>query len=573
MKCAAPITVLLALFGSAAQSATPQPEFHIRLKPLTTNDQICGIEVTATLVASAHQTAEPLAEIAYVTFNVPAPITELVGPDATDEDGALTLRVRDEGEGDRRKRRWYAERPVHGAVILRYRAPVTNQPAPRGAAPPTELRADGMSVSGAGSAFLLRPPQGRYRFRVSWDLTAMPIGTSAASSFGTSITEPLSLDTLDTAYFMAGALGRHPAQPASNAFFATWQGHPPFDPQPLMAWADRLRSHYLAFFDAPATSYGIFMRRNQVNPGGGMGMYRSFVITYGDDDNDIDDLKFTLAHEMFHTFQPRLVAEAGSDGSLSDSWFNEGLAVFYQRVLPFRHGMIDAGTFLRDLNYYAGRYYTNILGNLPNAEVAAGFWKDTRIRTLPYDRGFLYFATVDDAMRKNSHGKRSLDDLLLKLLARQRAGHTLVQRDWEEVVRSEIGAAGVAAFEAMLAGTPPLPESNAFGPCFRRVTKRMRRYELGFEPAVLAEPQRIVRGLVAGSAAQQAGLRDGDEITMPVGQDRIQGDQTRLLTLQVRRGREHFAVTYLPRGETVAAWQWERIDTVLDDACAHSAKF
>jgi hypothetical protein len=73
--------------------------------------------------------------------------------------------------------------------------------------------------------------------------------------------------------------------------------------------------------------------------------------------------------------------------------------------------------------------------------------------------------------------------------------------------------------------------------------------------------------------ASAAPLRDGDEITMPVGQDRIQGDQTRMLTLQVRRGREEFSITYLPRAETVSAWQWERIGSAPDDACAQAATF
>jgi hypothetical protein len=77
----------------------------------------------------------------------------------------------------------------------------------------------------------------------------------------------------------------------------------------------------------------------------------------------------------------------------------------------------------------------------------------------------------------------------------------------------------------------PIPAPDAFGPCFTRTTAQVRRYELGFSPAVLSEPKRIIRGLIAGSAADQGGLQNGDEIVNPVPQDEIQGNQTEQLKL------------------------------------------
>ncbi|MEH3158516.1 MAG: hypothetical protein PGN08_05985 [Sphingomonas taxi] len=158
---------------------------------------------------------------------------------------------------------------------------------------------------------------------------------------------------------------------------------------------------------------------------------------------------------------------------------------------------------------------------------------------------------------------------MLAMLARQQDGHQTDNGDWEAVLREALGEAAVADFRAFLGGRMPLPASDAFGPCFRRVAKPLRRYELGFDTAVLAEPKRIVRGLVAGSAAAAAaGLRDGDEIVVPVPQDGIQGNQTELLKLTVRRDGRTFPLQYLPRGETVQAWQWERVPGVADAGCA-----
>jgi hypothetical protein len=129
----------------------------------------------------------------------------------------------------------------------------------------------------------------------------------------------------------------------------------------------------------------------------------------------------------------------------------------------------------------------------------------------------------------------------------------------------------VDAFRAMLAGATPLPSSDAFGSCFRRVSRQLRRYDLGFEPKVLTESPRIVRGLIAGSNAERAGLRDGDEITQPIPQDDIQGRQDGVLRLDVRRDGAVRTISYLPRSEQVAAWQWERVPGVPDSACTGAA--
>src|SRR6185437_8425644 len=214
--------------------------------------------------------------------------------------------------------------------------------------------------------------------------------------------------------------------------------------------------------------------------------------------------------------------------------------------------------FLTDLNRTAARYYTDLLGNTPNDQIPARFWADTRVRVLPYDRGSLYFAQLNARLRRLSHGKRSLDDLVLQMVTRRRNGLPVDQQAWVSLVSKAVGPDGVARFEAMMGGKLVLPPSEAFGRCFIRTTVPLRRYELGFDSRVLMEPTRIIRGLVAGSEAARAGLRDGDRIVKPVPQDAIQADQNARLALLIERGGRTFPLTYLPRGAAVAAYQWER---------------
>ena len=553
------LLALSAVFLVAAPlnaSAQEAPSFSIALKPILADSEYTAIEVTERFAAPGERL---VGELALARFNLPTAAADITILDARDQRGRLRLTTPDVGEGDAARRQWIAHRQPRGTISLRYRAPIASALAPRGPAPPIDLRNGEKAISGVGAMFLLRPTNGAYRFSVAWDL---PRDATGASSLDGS-NEALPIDTLDSAFFMAGAIGEH--NNTQTHFGSAWHGEPPFDAPALMSWAERMRDYYTAFFAIPPEPYSIFMRRNPVNPGGGIGLFRSFVLTF-DQDGELAPLQSTLSHEMFHTYQPRISAEDGAH-PLSVSWFSEGLAVFYQREAPFRAGLMSAEDYLTDLNFHAGRYYTSIMANTPNSEVAASFWRDTRIRTLPYDRGFLYFATLDEAIRRQSNNRRSLDNLIVEMRQAQASGQEIKLSDWEAIVRRELGEAGVDASRAHLAGAMQLPSSDAFGPCFRRVSAPMRRYELGFDPATLTQSPRIVTGLVAGSAAQQAGLREGDEITRPVGQDGIQGDQTGLLTLRIRRDGQDLEITYLPRGETVSAWQWALAPDANEGAC------
>jgi predicted metalloprotease with PDZ domain len=359
---------------------------------------------------------------------------------------------------------------------------------------------------------------------------------------------------------MAGPMHREPAAVKPTGFSAAWLGEPPFDPRPLMVWAGRLHGWMSGFFQDPAEPpYRVILRYNPINAGGGAALANSFLLTWGESAKDPEKLKGTLAHEMIHTW---------TAASLGGQWYGEGIAVHYQALLPLRAGMITPADFLDDLNATARRYYTNALNGTPDAEVAARFWEDTRIRTLPYDRGAMYFAVLDGKIRRASAGRRSLDDLIREMVRRRRAGEAAGDAVWLDLVGKELGEEGRWLHADMLAGKVMLPQSDDFGPCFARTTGKFRRFDLGFEPKSLVGDVKTIRGLTAGSAAAKAGLRDGDMVTYSVAMDSVQGDPKRMLTLRVTRAGRTFPITYLPRGETVDAWQWARVAGVPGSRCA-----
>jgi len=569
--CTAATVVLLAAASLTPRDApaapAPVPQLTITLTPAAAgpDGNIPYVDVQVVAPEMDVPAGRPLLRLPLLSSNVTTVAKTLEGLRATDSAGALSLTTRDDQpSGLMFFRHWYAGRAVAGTLTIRYRAPITNALNPGGAAPPLELRTEDGGFSGEASTFLVLPDSNStYHIAIRWNFAALgpkAVGLSTDQSSNRALNEVYDSGL----YVMGGRVHVYPSPMPADGFMSAWQGNPPFDAVGLMRWTQALYGSYLRFFHAPARRpYEVFLRRNLINAGGGVEVGGSFVGTF-DHQTKEQDFKLTLAHEMVHTFAYALDAPEG----LLSSWYAEGLAVNYERVLPWRAHRISTEDFLADLNRTAARYYTDPLNDTPNSQIPARFWADTRVRVLPYDRGSLYFAQVNAEMRRSTHGRRSLDDLLLQMIAKHRQGRVVTEDTWVQVVRQALGSRGVAEFRAMMSGKLVVPPSDAFGPCFERTTAPLRRYQLGFDSAVLIEPARIVRGLVAGSAAARAGLRNGDRIVKPVPQDEIQAEQSATLTLLIERDGRTFPITYLPRGETMPAYQWRRRPGVPDRACA-----
>jgi hypothetical protein len=576
--CAAAAVVLATTAFSSARAAdaAPTPQLTVTLTPAagaSGNIPYVDVQVVASDIHVA--AGKALLRLPLVSSNVTTAADSLEDLRVTDSAGALALTTRDDqASGLMYFRHWYAGRAVAGTVIIHYRAPITNALNPRGAAPPLELRTEDGGFSADASTFLLLPDSdATYRIALRWNFSALGPKAVGLSTLGAGNVSAATTDRgaqrglnglYDSGlYLMGGRVHVYPSPLPADGFMSAWQGTPPFDAAGLMRWTQSLYGSYLRFFRAPPRQpYEVFLRRNLVNPGGGVEVGRSFVGTF-DKKTDERDFKLTLAHEMVHTF----VGGMDTPAELLSSWYAEGLAVYYERVLPWRAGLISTADFLDDLNKTAARYYTDRLNDTPNSRIPARFWADTRVRVLPYDRGSLYFAQLNAEIRRRTHGRRSLDDLVLQMIARRRQGQPVDEAAWSSLLRQTLGSRGVAQFGAMMSGKLVLPAADAFGPCFERTMAPLRRYQLGFDSQVLMEPSRIVRGLIPGSAAARAGLRNGDRIVKPVPQDAIQADQAATLTLLIERNGRTFPMTYLPRGATVLAYQWRRRPAVPDRDC------
>ncbi|WP_440959211.1 peptidase M61 [Oceanicaulis sp. LC35] len=493
---------------------------------------------------------------------------EVAPVEASDANGPITL-TRADNPADPNNfiyfRRWLPERDTSGPVTVHYRAPIELVPPTLGAGPPFDLRLNESVVTGAGVTFLVTPDiQQPFDITIDWDLSAMPENSIGVTSFGRNLTElqgPPGM--LSTAYYMAGPVGRYPTDGEDHAFSAYWIGEPPFDPEETMPWSEEVYDAQLDFFRIENPEPYTFMSRpNPYAGGGGAGLTNSFMLSYPQDTADLEDIAITIIHEMSHKW---IGGVAGPPGATS--WFSEGMNVFYTRRVPLKYGLLSPEAFIEDVNSHARRYYTNAINDLPNDQIPYLFWRDTRVRTLPYDRGSLYFAGEDARIREASHGERTMDDIFFQIDAIRKAGDPFTPEVWEDLIAAELGEEARGRFQAMMAGEIQIPPSDAFGPCFTREETPSRVFQLGFDASTLSSGERIVTGLVEGSTAEAAGLRDGDRILEPVALERVQSDPSLTLTLQVGRGDDRFTVEYLPRGDEATVYTWSRVEDVDDDQC------
>ena len=364
-------------------------------------------------------------------------------------------------------RRWRAERPVRGAVVVTYRSLV--QPPP-GGGPPFGIRAAAGGVSGAGSGFLVVPEnQDTVLARVHWDLSDLAPGSTAVTTFGEGDFElRVPPEELMQGWIMAGPLGRYPEQGPRRGFSAAWLGTPAFDVRQEMAWAagmyDFLTTSY-RYLD-PAPPYRVFIR---VLPSGGRGataLGNSFMLSTGPAAPGAAARapRATMTHEMGHMWVGGIQGPIGVT-----SWFSEGLNTYYTRLLPMRGGFDSVSAYGRSINAAFRDYYTSRARNLSADSIVKIGFNDNEVRHIPYERGSLYFADLDSKLRAASGGRRNLDSLMQEVFVRRERGERFDHAAWIAAVTKELGPSAREQFEAViLRGETIVPAPDAFGPCFER---------------------------------------------------------------------------------------------------------
>jgi predicted metalloprotease with PDZ domain len=394
-------------------------------------------------------------------------------------------------------------------------------------------------------------------------------GWSVASSFGVGPEERLlerPLDEFRHAVFLAGALAIHERKiHGSPLAVAIAGGGFRFTDQGFVDLVERIVELERGFFGEFERAFYLVSvipvgaEEEGVSSFGGTGLTDSFALYLrpGTDlkngSGEGSDIAWLLAHELFHDWNGHAIRLAQPEAL--GYWFSEGFTNFYARRLLFRGGLLGLEGYAALWNRCLAAYATNPERNAPSDRVREAFWTNPDVGSLPYERGDIAALIVDHGIRARSGGELCLDDLMRALVARARAGEASFDNEALLGAIAEFaGAATAGRVRAIvLDGAPADPDPDALVPDLALVPVEIARFELGFDHERAAQ-ERVLAGVVPGSAAERAGLVDGMALR---GWSVHFGAADRPVELVVEDEGVERTFRYLPAGAPLPGWRAE----------------
>ncbi len=301
------------------------------------------------------------------------------------------------------------------------------------------------------------------------------------------------------------------AAPLRVAVIGQW----PATPQALTDMAVRIMTVENRFWRDPGRPFLITVTPLGEGKGGrisstGTGKGDAFAIEATTNVDLTRDPHF-LAHEYMHSWIANQVGGLPPEDEARDYWFSEGFTEFYASRVLLASGIWSLENYAARYNEVLTRYAGSAARNFTADQVMAVFWTNPDAQQSPYDRGRLLALTWDRALRTESGGRLSLDDVL----RRQRAA-----------VQGGAKGYGAALFPSTLRGLAPQIDveadlrryvtggetvrlnAGAFGGCLTLSDRRIPVFDRGFDGAKSSQTG-FITGVDPAGPAHAAGLRDG----------------------------------------------------------------
>jgi predicted metalloprotease with PDZ domain len=373
---------------------------------------------------------------------------------------------------------------------------------------------------------------------VNFDWTKLPANWVLATSFGTGSNPDDrcqswsgAWSTVDQALFAAGEFRIHRfrigVRPAVLAIRGEWT----FSDDQAIADIQKAVGVVRDFWHDDNFPYFLVTLKafdSESGQGDGSAFTNAFWLYLSRRDSITDQLP-TLIHETFHEWDPLRMGTLGDGPDFE--WFREGFVRYYTNVLAFRAHLIQMPAYLEKIN--------RDLRNFPGATNSA-------------DRGPVIALWMDQRIRKDSEGKRSLDNVMHDMVSEgakpltqariiETAGRYLSPTSRTELARVVEPGSSMPAVE------------DSLGPCVRGSVDQVATFNLGFDLAASTAAGSIT-GVEPGGPAFRAGLRNGQRMTGRHSINIDHPEKIALVTIQTDKGRQ--AIEYYPRGRPLKVMQY-----------------
>ena len=308
---------------------------------------------------------------------------------------------------------------------------------PVGKNPAFDLGYEDGGMSGSGMSFMPSFGDAQFQYVVDWNLEKLPTGYRGIWSLGEGRTETVRDGrVLAESFYYAGNIKG--CEENGCGFY--WLENPKLPAEEAGTFVKKLFGKMAVFFQDTNEPYNVFSRKvpevlTGRNKMGGIALTRSFLYLYPlENPPGEKELKFLFPHEMVHNW-PRLKDEPFG----ACTWYVEGTAEYYSMILTDRYGMLEREELIHQLNKRAKDYYENPRIQVTNQFAGEHLFMDQEATLVPYGRGFFYLLHMEEVIRKATEGKRSLDDVVLAILKRTRAGEECGNEVWLEEVQRIAG--------------------------------------------------------------------------------------------------------------------------------------
>jgi predicted metalloprotease with PDZ domain len=290
---------------------------------------------------------------------------------------------------------------------------------------------------------------------------------------------------------------------------------------------------------------------------GGTGRTDAFALWVDATNTPLSDLRWLLAHEYFHAWNPHAIGGMieGPQES-SEYWFSEGFTDYYAWKIMLASGQFTPADFAGRWNEMLRAYAASPVRAAPNSLVVSDFWKSLEVEKLPYQRGAILAAILDQRARERGS---SLDAVMREMLRRATAAATgaaggpgpkrhadelfpAVYRDVVGVDPSDLVA------RHMIEGAPLDLPADVFGRCFQVKAMQAPAFDRGWDPEATRKAGQVVTGLRDGTPAYAAGLRNGMRIVEFVAGESGNAAVPYLMKVKPAAGPEQF-VRFIPAGK------------------------
>lgn len=309
---------------------------------------------------------------------------------------------------------------------------------------------------------------------------------------------------------------------------------------------------------------------------GGTGLSDAFSI-FATQNVDASVAVSILSHEMMHTWIPGRLGRLPDENEPIGYWFSEGFTDWASFRTLVRSGVWSPEDFAAAFNASLEAYDLSPVRGATGDEIAAGFWSSSDLDRLPYQKGMLIAAWLDHRVREETRGRRDLDDVLLAMqkAAKRDPGlmaHDNLVRSLKKVARWD-AAAEIDAL-AFAGAAVNLPD-DLFTPCGTFASSERTLWERGFDFNATSRANWVITGVIEGSRAWEAGLRDGMTLTS-WSEDSRDRDPSVPKTAGVLDGETPRDITWLPQGRETRTVRRLELATTLtakdERACAARLK-